>query len=131
MTVRGIRGATTVTENTREEIIEKTGELLDVLVKKNGLNTEDIVSAIFSVTDDINAEFPAVAARKLGWLYTPLFCTREIPVPGSLNMCIRVLLHVNSIKKQEEMIHEYLYESRKLRPDLHTGEKDRYYSSEK
>ncbi|HON78330.1 MAG TPA: chorismate mutase [Spirochaetota bacterium] len=131
MTVRGIRGATTVTENTRDEIIEKTKELLDVLVKKNNLNIEDIASAIFSVTDDVTAEFPAVAARKIGWLYTPLFCTKEIPVPGSLNMCIRVLLHVNSTKKQEEMIHEYLYEARKLRPDLDTGEKDRYYSSEK
>lgn len=131
MSVRGIRGATTVIKNTREEILDKTKELLDVLVIKNALNVEDIVSAIFSVTDDVNAEFPAVAARQLGWLYTPLFCTREIPVPGSLNMCIRVLLHVNTSKKQEEMIHEYLYEARKLRPDLDTGEKDRYYSSDK
>ncbi|HDP79712.1 MAG TPA: chorismate mutase [Spirochaetes bacterium] len=131
MPVRGIRGATTVDENTGEEIVAKTRELLEAMVVRNGFSPEDIVSVIFSVTDDVNAEFPAVAARRLGWLYTPLMCTREIPVPGSLNGCIRVLIHMNSDKKQEEIIHVYLYGARKLRPDLDTAEKDRYYVSDK
>lgn len=131
MTVRGIRGATTVKLNNKEEIIEKTRELLELIVEKNNLDHSDIVSIIFSVTDDVNAEFPAVAARKLGWLYTPLLCTNEIPVPGSLRNCIRVLLHVNSEKKQDEMIQVYLYEARNLRPDLDEREGNKSYTSEK
>ncbi len=115
--------------NNREQIIARTQELLEQLVEQNRLTIEDIASAVFSVTDDLDAEFPAVAARKIGWIYTPLFCTREIPVPGSLGMCIRVLLHVNSEKKQEEMIHLYLHNAHKLRPDLNHSEKDRYYKS--
>ena len=83
MAVRGIRGATTAASNTKEEIIEKTKEMLETLVRLNDIRIEDIVSAIFSVTEDLNAEFPAVAARKLGWMYTPLFCTIEIPVRGA------------------------------------------------
>jgi chorismate mutase len=129
MAIRGIRGATTVDANTREQIIARTLELLEGLIARNRFAIEDIASAIFSVTDDLDAEFPAVAARKLGWIYTPLFCTREIPVPGSLRSCIRVLLHVNSEKKQEEMIHLYLHDAIKLRPDLDHREKDRYYKS--
>lgn len=129
MPVRGIRGATTVQTNSREQIISRTTELLQQLIAVNNVTVEDIASAIFSVTDDLNAEFPAIAARKLGWIYTPLFCTREIPVPGSLNSCIRVLLHINSEKKQEEMIHLYLHDAIKLRPDLEHREKDRYYKS--
>ena len=89
MAVRGIRGATTVASNTKQEITEKTREMLETLVRLNDVRVEDVVSAIFSVTDDLDAEFPAVAARKLGWVYTPLFCTLEIPVPGSLRSCIR------------------------------------------
>ncbi|MCX7677844.1 MAG: chorismate mutase [Spirochaetes bacterium] len=129
MALRGIRGATTVDANTKEQIISRTIELLEELTKRNGVKVEDIASAIFSVTEDLNAEFPAVAARKLGWLYTPLFCTREIPVPGSLGRCIRVLLHVNTDKKQEEMLHLYLHDAIQLRPDLDCEEKDRYYQS--
>ena len=131
MAVRGIRGATSVEENAREEIISKTEELLHELIRRNGFAAGDIASAIFSVTDDLDAEFPAVAARRLGWLYTPLFCTREIPVPGSLKKCVRVLLHVNSERPQEEMVHVYLYEAKKLRPDLDTGDENRYYISDK
>ncbi len=129
MAVRGIRGATTVDKNNTEEITARTRELLEVLVEKNSISVEDIASAVFSVTDDLNAEFPAVAARKIGWLYTPLFCTREIPVPGSLQSCIRVLLHVNSEKMQEEMVHVYLYEAKKLRPDIDSASEERYYTS--
>ena len=129
MAVRGIRGATTVEANTREQIVARTMELLESLMAKNGTAIEDVASAVFSVTDDLNAEFPAVAARKLGWIYTPLFCTREIPVPKSLPLCVRVLLHVNTERRQEEMIHLYLHDAEKLRPDLDHTAKDRYYRS--
>ena len=130
MPVRGVRGATTVERNDREEIIARTGELLRALVERNGIEVLDVVSAIFSVTDDVDAEFPAVAARRLGWIYTPLMCAREIPVPESLPLCVRVLLHVNMDRPQEDIIHLYLREARKLRPDLDTGDEDRYYRSE-
>jgi len=130
MPVRGVRGATTVERNERGEILARTEELLRALVERNGIEVSDIVSALFSVTDDIDAEFPAVAARRLGWMYTPLMCTREIPVPGSLRLCVRVLLHVNSDRPQEDIIHLYLREARKLRPDLDTGDEDRYYRSD-
>ncbi len=131
MLVRGIRGATTVEENTREGIVSRTREMLQAVIRRNDINVEDVVSVIFSVTDDLNAEFPAVAARELGWIYTPLMCTREIPVPGSLKNCVRVLLHVNTEKRQHEIIHVYLYGAEKLRPDLNTKVSDRYYTSEK
>jgi chorismate mutase len=131
MAVRGVRGAITVEENSREGIIARTRELLEAMLEKNGIRVEDIASAVFSVTDDINAEFPAVAARRIGWLYTPLLCTREIPVPGSLQGCIRVLLHINSDRRQDEITHIYLYGARKLRPDLDAAEENRYYTSEK
>lgn len=131
MAVRGIRGATSISENTKDEIVSKTREMLEVLVRKNGIIVDDIASALFTVTDGIDAEFPAVAARKLGWVYTPLMCALEIPVEGSLKNCIRVLLHVNSEKKQEEMIHIYLYEAEKLRPDLNSRDENKYYTSEK
>ncbi len=130
MPVRGVRGATTVGRNERGEILERTEELLRALVEKNGIALADIASAVFSVTADLDAEFPAVAARRLGWIYTPLMCMREIPVPGSLPLCIRVLLHVNMDRPQEDIIHLYLREARRLRPDLDTGELDRYYRSE-
>jgi chorismate mutase len=131
MLVRGIRGATTVDANTKDDILSRTGEMLDALVIRNNIEVEDIVSAIFSVTDDIDAEFPALAARRLGWIYTPLMCVREIPVPGSLRKCVRGLLHVNSNKRQDEIIHVYLYGAKQLRPDLDAGVVDRYYTSQK
>ncbi len=130
MAVRGIRGATTTPANTKSDIVARTKEMLETLVTLNDIRTEDIASAIFSVTDDLNAEFPAVAARQMGWLYTPLFCTMEIPVQGSLKSCIRVLLHVNTDMSQEEMKHVYLHEAEKLRPDLGTANKNKFYTSE-
>ena len=130
MPVRGVRGATTVRENTPEEIITRTTELLESIIRRNDIRKEDVATAVFSVTDDVNAQFPAVAARRLGWIYTPLMCTREIPVPGSLQGCVRVLLLVNAERSQEEMIHVYLYGAKKLRPDLESGERG-WYTSEK
>ncbi len=115
---RGIRGATTVERNTKEEIFAATRELLEVLVQRNELNTEDIASAIFTLTADLDAEFPALAARSLGWVEVPLLCTREIPVPGSLGMCIRVLLQVNTERRQSEMQHVYQRRAVVLRPDV-------------
>ncbi|MBN2159254.1 MAG: chorismate mutase [Spirochaetes bacterium] len=131
MAIRGIRGATTAGSNTKGEIVAKTKELLERIIKLNDIRVEDIASATFSVTDDLNAEFPAVAARQLGWLYTPLFCALEISVPGSLKSCIRVLLHVNSDRRQDEMTHVYLYGAKKLRPDLETKSENAFYTSEK
>lgn len=131
MAVRGIRGATTAPANTKSDIIARTKEMLEALVKLNDINIEDIASAIFSVTNDLNAEFPAVAARQMGWIYTPLFCTMEIPVQGSLKSCIRVLLHVNMDRPQEEIKHVYLHEAEKLRPDIGTSNNNKFYTSEK
>ncbi len=113
---RGIRGATTVTENTRAEILSATTELLQLIIRQNDLKSEDIVSAIFSLTEDLDAEFPALAARTLGWTEVPLLCAREIPVPGSLGKCIRVLLHVNTTRSQAEMRHVYIRGAVNLRP---------------
>lgn len=116
MYCRGIRGATTVEQNTREEILSATTELLQLLIRQNDLHTEDIASAIFSLTEDLDAEFPAVAARMLGWIGVPLMCTREIPVPGSLGKCIRVMLHVNTTRSLAEIRHVYLRGAVNLRP---------------
>lgn len=118
MPVRGIRGATTVSENAREAIIEATRELLEVMVEANDISPEDIASAWFTTTPDLNAEFPAVAAREMGWTFVPLMCSHEMDVPGSLRMCVRILLHVNTEKRPHDIRHVYLRGARVLRPDL-------------
>ena len=116
MYCRGIRGATTVERNDREEILSATAELLQLMIRRNDLQTEDVASAIFSLTEDLDAEFPAVAARLLGWTNVPLMCNREIPVPGSLGKCVRVLLHVNTTRGLAEMQHVYIRGAVDLRP---------------
>ena len=118
MYCRGIRGATTVERNEREEILMATSELLQLMVRKNELHVEDIASAIFTVTADLDAEFPAAAARQLGWDEVALMCMREIPVPNSLGKCIRVLLHVNTTRTASEIRHVYIREAVILRPGL-------------
>jgi len=118
MSVRGIRGATTVELNEKEEILNGTQDLLGQLLKKNQIKSEDIVSIFFSLTQDLNAEFPAIAARNLGLTDTPLLCLNEIAVPGSLAKCIRILIHVNSEKPQTEMTHLYLRRAEVLRPEF-------------
>lgn len=118
MYCRGIRGATTVEHNDREEILSATKELLQLLIQKNDLHKEDIASAIFSVTDDLNAEFPAVAARMLGWTETALINACEIPVPNSLRKCIRVLIHVNTTRSAAEIQHVYIRQAVNLRPSF-------------
>jgi chorismate mutase len=115
MAIRGIRGATTVSNNTQEEILSATKELLSEILTANEIKVEDIASVIFTATKDLNAEFPAVAARQLGWKETPLLCAVEIEVPNSLKKCIRVLLQVNTDKAQRDIKHVYLKEAVKLR----------------
>lgn len=115
---RGIRGAITVERNDAEEIIAATRELLEIIIKENDLVPEDIASAFFTVSADLNAEFPASAAREMGWKYVPLLCATEIDVPGRLGKCIRVLVHVNTRKSQRELKHVYLREAAQLRVDL-------------
>lgn len=118
MNVRGIRGAITVKENTSEEILEATRKLLTVIMKENDVNPEDVASAIFTITKDLNAEFPATAARDLGWKYVPLLCAIEIDVPNRLEKCIRVMVHINTEKSQSELKHIYLRDAIQLRADL-------------
>jgi chorismate mutase len=115
---RGIRGAITVESNDREEILAATTELLQLLIEKNDLHPDNIASVIFTATDDLDAEFPAVAARSLGWEETALMCAREIPVPGSLRKCIRVLIHVNTTRSAAEIQHVYLRRAVSLRPSF-------------
>jgi len=116
MATRGIRGATTVERNDRDAILKGTRELLEVLVRLNGLRAEDIAYVWFTVTPDLDAEFPAFAARELGWTDVPLMCGREIPVPGALGKCIRVLLSWNTAKSQREVRHAFLHGAKGLRP---------------
>jgi len=118
MLVRGIRGAITVNSNTKEEIIEITKELLIALQRENNFKIEDIVSVFFSATPDLNATFPARAARELGWNRVPLFDMQEIEVPGSLPKCIRILIQINCRKSQTEIKHCYLRGAEILRKDL-------------
>jgi chorismate mutase len=118
MLVRGIRGAITVNNNTKEEIIKFTKELLITLQKENDFKIEDIVSVFFSATSDLNAAFPAQAARELGWKQVPLFDMQEIDVPGSLPGCIRILIQINCSKSQQEIKHCYLRGAKILRKDL-------------
>lgn len=115
--MKAVRGAITIKGNTEKEIESKTINLLKEIINRNNIHVEEIVSAIFTVTEDINAAFPAAAARKIGWNTVPMICAVEIPVPGSLKLCIRVLIHLErSIK--EKVNHVYLEGASILRPDL-------------
>ncbi len=121
MSVRGVRGAITTTENTATAILAATQELLQAILEANPeLQPDDIASAIFTLTEDLDAVYPAQAARRLGWTGVPLMCAREIPVPGSLPRCIRVLLHWNTQLGPDAIHHVYLGEAKRLRPDLAT-----------
>ena len=119
MSIRGIRGATTVSADQPELILEATRELLEAILQANaGMSPEEIASAVFTVTDDLCSTFPAQAARQMGWSLVPMMCAREIPVPGSLPRAIRVLVHWNTERAQNEVTHVYLREAVRLRPDL-------------
>ena len=119
MPIRGIRGATTVTADEPDLILQATRELLEeILAENEGMKTDDIASALFTVTDDLASTFPAQGARQMGWGLVPMMCAREIPVPNSLSRVIRVLIHWNTELPQNEIVHVYLREAVKLRPDL-------------
>ncbi len=117
--MRGIRGATTVEQNTEEQILLATSELLQELSDRNGLKADEIASIFITVTTDLDATFPARAIRYIkGWDLVPLMCSQEMVVPGSLPKCIRLMIHANTTKSQAEIQHVYLREAVRLRPDL-------------
>ena len=119
MSIRAIRGATTVEADQPDLILAATRELLEAIARANaGMHPEDIGSAFFTVTEDLCSTFPAQAARQMGWSLVPMMCAREIPVPGSLPKVIRVLVHWNTERTQREITHVYLREAVRLRPDL-------------
>ncbi|HVM71907.1 MAG TPA: chorismate mutase [Anaerolineales bacterium] len=119
MTIRGIRGATTVIEDKPDLILAATQEMVEIILKRNsGLYTEDIASVLFTTTEDLSSAYPAVAARQMGWGNVPMMCAREIPVTDSLPRCIRVLIHWNTDREQGAIKHVYLREAASLRPDL-------------
>ncbi len=113
----GVRGATTCEENSSESILKASRELLALMIRQNGIQAEEVASAIFSTTRDLDAEFPALAARQLGWWDVALMCVNELDVPGSLRRCIRILLHWNTDKPADKIVHVYIKEAVKLRPD--------------
>jgi chorismate mutase len=116
--VRGIRGAITVERDEASLLLDATERMLREIVALNGFAPEDVASALFTLTPDLVSEFPAAAARRMGWTRVPLLNFNEVGVPGSLARCIRVMVHVNTEKRQDEIVHVYLDGARVLRPDL-------------
>jgi chorismate mutase len=117
MRLFALRGATSVERNDAQQILDATGELMQAIMQRNELTPERVVSCIFTVTEDLDAEFPAVAARAVGFEHVPLLCAREIPVPGSLPSIIRVLIHYHA-EEGHEPAHVYLGAARALRTDI-------------
>jgi chorismate mutase len=121
MRFRGVRGAVTVEVNTEQAILSATHELLGEMLRANEIDPDDIAGVFFTVTADLNAAFPAEAGRRLpGWSRVPLMDALEIPVPGSLPRCVRVLMLVNTTRTADEVHHIYLRDAERLRPDLRT-----------
>jgi len=117
--MRGFRGATTISQNTEQDIMDETRQLVLEMVQQNNIEPTNISHVFFTVTDDINAAFPAKVARELpGWSHVPVMCMREIDVPNSLEKCIRVMLLAETDLAQKEVIHIFLNDAVKLRPDL-------------
>lgn len=114
---RGVRGATTCDANTRDAILEATRDLLGQIIALNDMRADEVASVFFTTTSDLNAEYPALAARQLGWLETALMCGQEMHVPGSLKMVIRVLVHWNTTKRLDQIQHVYVRGAVSLRPD--------------
>jgi len=115
--VYALRGATTVERDTSVDIAERTAELLGVVLDRNDVAIDDIVSVILTATPDLRADFPAVAARSVGLSHTPLLCCQEIPVEGAVERCVRALLHVY-LPAGSDVHHVYLHGARQLRLDL-------------
>lgn len=119
MTVRGLRGATTVERDEAESVLEATENLVKEVAQANQVQPEDIISVLVSTTPDVRSTFPAKAIRSIeGWKYVPVMCTHEMDVPGGMPLCIRILMHANSEIPQKEVVHIYQNEAVKLRPDL-------------
>lgn len=117
MICRGVRGAITVGANNEDEMLDATRELLQAIVRANGMSVDDIASVYFTTSPDLTATYPAYAARQMGWYDAALLCGHEMAVPGGLARCIRVLIHWNTTKTAKEIVHVYLREARSLRPD--------------
>ena len=116
--MRGVRGAITVDEDQSDEIVAATKRLLAAMVTRNGVELDDIASVLFSLTPDLHAAFPALGAREMGWVHVPMLHFTEIDVPGAMERCIRVLMHVTTARRPEEIQHCYLDGAASLRPDL-------------
>jgi chorismate mutase len=116
--LRAIRGATTVDRDEATLVCDATRELLETLLERNDASADDVISAIFSVSPDLRSEFPARAARDLGWDHVAMLCTTEMPVPGAIERCVRVLLHIELAVPQRDVKHAYLRNALVLRPDL-------------
>ena len=116
--LRALRGATTLDADTRDQVIERTSELIMAILNRNGVEHEDLVSLIFTATDDVRSEFPAAAARSIGISDVPLLCARELDVEGAVPHCVRVLVHLYSEKTPSELRHVYLEGAKPLRTDL-------------
>lgn len=118
MPCRGVRGATTADANNSEAILKATRELLALMIRQNGIEPEDVASAIFTTTPDLDSEFPALAARQLNWMHVALLCGHEVVVPGSLRRCVRILIHWNTDVAADEIVHVYVKDAAGLRPDM-------------
>lgn len=116
--VRAIRGATTVEQDTRDEVIARTKELVEAVVARNGLAPDDLISILFTATDDIRSAFPAEAAREAGFTHVPLMCARELDIVDGIERCIRVMVHVTTATEPSDLRHPYLHGARQLRTDL-------------
>ena len=116
--MRALRGATTLVEDSRDQVMERTGELVTTLLERNGVRNEDIVSVIFTATEDIRSEFPAAAARAAGVNAVPLLCARELTVEGAVERCIRVLVHAYTEREASDLRHVYLHGAEPLQTDL-------------
>lgn len=123
MSVRGIRGATTVQQDTPDLIRAAARELMEEILSRNQITDfDEVISAVFTTTPDLVSAFPAEAARAMGMNFVPLLCAQEIPVPGSMPRCLRILLHVNTARTPQEIEHVYLHEAKRLRPDLRSAQ---------
>ncbi|HVX21885.1 MAG TPA: chorismate mutase [Acidimicrobiales bacterium] len=118
MAVRALRGATTVEEDTTDQVTDRVQELLREVMDRNGLVEDDVISILFTATADVVSMFPATAARGIGFGAVPLLCAAEIPVPGAMSHCVRVLLHVDTDRPRQDLRHVYLHGAKGLRDDL-------------
>lgn len=116
--VRALRGATTLDVDERLHLLERTGELVTALLARNGLVEDDLVSIVFTATDDVHSAFPAEAAREAGIRHVPLLCARELEIEGAVPRCVRILVHAYTTRGPQELRHVYLHGARQLRTDL-------------